>query len=343
MSKGIVALIKKIAEEADELGDAPGLGTVPAKPAVQKPSGPPRSKNIAEMQKALQALAKDVVANFNIVQGENKKPTKGNDFVVNKFLTNTDIGGIEYSPKAEGQATTNNSVILQTMNDISNEPPQKFADGRWGPKTNAALRATLAFAKAIFNLAKNFGIDREVNTIYPERALNNLESSAPKSDSEKTFKQKDEYSVTFTEHVVAIHKMFDLIKNKVINNLQHQSFGVSYKKEKVLSQSDQALKKQLYTAWSKQRHANNGFSITVNQPGREGESLTANLNYTDLVSPQSFNAWLNGPGGKHLIQNKVEVSDIIRAIRNSLEQKKSTSSAPAPAATPAQAPNKGAV
>jgi len=325
MSKGIVALIKKIAEEADELGEAPGIGTAPAQPAAQKPSGPPRSKNIAEMQKALQALAKDVVANFNIVQGENKKPTKGNDFVVNKFLAKTDIKGIEYHPKAEGQVPANTSTILQTMNDISNEPPQKFADGRWGPKTNAALRATLAFAKAIFNLSKQFGADKETNNIYTEGNLNNLESSAPKSDKEKSFKQKDEDSVNFTSHVVAIHKMFDFLKKKVINNLQHQSFGVSYKKEKVLSQNDQALKRKLQNAWFRQRHANNAFTISVSQPGgAEGAVLKANLNYSDLISPERFEAWLNGPAGSELTKNHVERDEIIKAIRNVLEQIKST-------------------
>lgn len=364
MSKGLVVLIKKMAEETvDAVPDPNALGAEPKRVIIP-------NKNIIAMQKALQSLAKNVLSSLKAEDmtktDEKGTPTREsgaamgrvsfNDFIVKNFLRQSDVEGIEYdtkSPKMSEKTPytpTHMSLIMDTMKRIGGEKEEDFADGKWGPRTNAAVRNAYAFGFAMNNFAKKFGAGKEIAAIYSDNDLANFKSSLPENENSLTPQQKEnEFAPAFTKHIIQINRMYNMIKSKIINNPENRSYieldrpFVSYKKVVPLNQQDQALKRQLYTAWSKQRHTNNAFSITVNQPGREGGSLTANLNYTDLISPQSFNAWLNGPAGKELTQNRVEVSDILKAIRNSLEQKKSTSSAPTPAPTPEQSPNKGAV
>lgn len=324
---------------ADGRRPVPAPGDGPARPQ-QAGSGGGVSKNVIDMQNALISLAKDVTAQMKVedtTKMQDGKPAREsgeamgrisfNDFIAKRYLRKSKVQGVEFptdpgksqvADKTPGNPTHMFS-IMDTMNRVGGGKAEFDADGKWGPRTNAALHNANAFASSMLKLAADFKLDV---SSYNEAELAKFE--VPESEKGLTPQQKDDYAAIYVKHVNLIHKMFNEIKAGILNNPSRQSSielnqpFVSYKKIVPLSQ-DETNTKDSWEVYNKLPSNNLVFSFP--QPGNEAVPINGKINYADLLSPQSFSAWLESPPGKSVSQAGGTQPLILAGIRKALQAK----------------------
>lgn len=322
-----------------------GPASGPTGPAVSTLG---RHPAIKKMQESIVALAKTVNSQINLEDmAQTTTETIGKDqfgkdvaapaheageaasrghfsnFIA-KMLRDSEPEGVEFDPtpsktqmnQKQPSEATRMYTIMNTISRLGSAAKEMEPDGKWGPRTNTGLRDTASFASAMLRLAAAF------NTPIKSYTDADLKSFVvPEKDTELTYNQKIEQAPTLTKHVEAIHRMFLEVKKKILENPRHQSYiegnqeYTSYKKVVPLTQTEIALQK----SWARERRPENYFNISMDQPGVQGAKLNSKINYTDLVSPQSFDAWFNGPEGKEMQQPGVTKQMIIAAIKASLQ------------------------
>lgn len=229
-----------------------GTGGPPARPSTARPTGGGGGGggggvvNIIAMQHALQELAQAVTAQLNL-QGafsgdpKTEKETKARDafgvFLTKNYMRNTKVPGVEYDPDTnvkqmpdkQKSATdpTRMSVVMDTMNRVGNpKKGENFADGTWGPRTNAAVRDAYAFASGLLAFVDDinrFATKKMNIQSYDRNSLTELEKAAT-PDNTLTPQQKLEAAPVVTQHVKAIKKMYDEVKTSVLQHPAYQQF-----------------------------------------------------------------------------------------------------------------------
>lgn len=225
----------------------PGHGGRPAIPANRGggQGGYGGSVAIIAMQNALQELAKDVTSQINLQDVSSGDPRKEQEakerdafgvFLTKNYMRNTKVQGVEYDPdpkvtdvsQKRPDDPTRMSVVMDTMNRVGNpKKGEQFADGQWGPRTNAAVRDAFAFASGLFDFVNDvnrFATKKMNITSYNQSELAKLEQYAKTDPNALTPQQKLAAAPEVTKHVKAIKNMYDEVKNHILQHPAYQQF-----------------------------------------------------------------------------------------------------------------------
>lgn len=328
-------------------------GTAPAKPAATPAATPsgmapvaPRTAPaghvgtgapaIKEMQEALMNLSKAVTSQINIKdlnpqknireQGEASGRNSFNDFITKNYLRNSDVAGVEFDPDPTKNKVTDKKsttptrmgVIMDTMNRVGNPSAgENKADGKWGPRTHAALQNAHAFAFAMLKLAKDFTLPIKS---YSDAAL--AKFMLPAKDTDMSESDKETRAPKLTKHILFITKMYEEIKQGILENPQYKAyietdqpfatFEQAGVKGPVLDQKQWASLQQTFAK---------GFIVGNWQKGRQ-----IVMPVTALSSLDSFKAWQE----KNLPEMPLE--NILTQVSQALAKQEPSTMAPAPAA-----------
>lgn len=261
--KSLVAEIKKLASpppkppagyQASHTAPAPGrpATTTHNTDSVYQYSG---SAGVKEMQKELIELSKVVTSQIN-VQNVNKGETdreKGEaagrdsfgDFITKNYLRDSDVPGVEFDPNPNktqvAQKTpsdpTRLGVIMDTMRRIGNPKMGEFAaDGKWGQRTQAAVQNAYAFAFSLLKLSKDFKL--QVKSYTDGNLATFKELISGENGAELPTNKKLENAPRISTHVQAIIKLYNEIKNGVLEKPEYRAYiegdqpFVTYKNDK---------------------------------------------------------------------------------------------------------------
>jgi len=225
------------------------VGGPPSRPSTTKPvpghGGHGGSNiNIIAMQHALQDLAQAVSAQINLQDAFSGDPRKEKEakardafgvFLTKNYMRNTKVSGIEYDPdptvtdvsKKHPNDPTRMSVVMDTMNRIGTpkKKGENFADGSWGPRTNAAVRDAYAFASGLLDFVDDVNrfATKRMSVSYDRASLAELEKAAT-TDNTLTPQHKIQAAPVVTQHVKAIKKMYDEVKSSILQHPAYQRF-----------------------------------------------------------------------------------------------------------------------
>lgn len=223
---------------------------VPTMPAVRSPSQPTSAptagasqgnKEIATMQKALVSLANEVTAqispegqstDINTPQGSRRAGRDSfADFLAKTYMRNGELGSkaVEFSPdpnktkvpEKEPRDPSKMSWVMDTMQRIGGEKRENVVDGKWGPRTNAALHNICAFAGALFALADAFHVQQNA---YSQSELENLTQAMRPKDTDFKITEKIDLAGLITTHINAIKTMYQLIRKQVLEKPEYKDY-----------------------------------------------------------------------------------------------------------------------
>jgi hypothetical protein len=333
MSQRLVDLIRKTAQE---LSDPPGANPAPKSTSIApnsfvgplqggaaKPAAPRGNATIKAMQQELIHLAQTITAQLNVQDLSSDDPRKqqeaaGRDsfgaFITKHYLRSSDVPGVEFDPnpqkaqmadKKPGMATRL-SVVMDTMKRIGNPTAgEQFADGVWGPRTNAALHNAYAFASSMLKLSQDFNLNVRS---YNNADLKNFQTCIPENEKDKDLTWKIEAAGLAIKHLQLIEKMYNEIKAGVLEKPQYRAYIEGDKPYLTYPKGGANLTPQ-QLANLKQTFSN-GFNVPV------GENQTAVIGVDDLVSLDSLKEWIvkNAP--------QQDPYNILTLVSNQLSQKK---------------------
>ena len=261
------------------------------------------SVEIMAMQHALQDLAADVSAQINLQEAGSGDPTREADarrrdafgvFLTKNYMRNTgSVQGVEYDPDAakvkmedkKPGDPTRLSIVMDTMSRIGRpKPGEKFADGVWGPRTNAAVRDAYAFAYGLLqfiNDTNRFATKKIVTNAFDQGALQDLAQYAKTNPTALSPSQKAEAAPKITEHAKNIKTMYDEVKRQFLMHPAYQQYieyGKAFKTYKPGVNKEQldVLRKAFP----------DGFDIKV-------KDIPTKIKVDDLLSPEALKAWIH--------------------------------------------------
>lgn len=258
---------------------------------------PSRNLNIVRMQEALQALAQDVITHLNpqkLEQGTapEKQEAMGRDsfgdFFAKHYLRNADVPSVEFTPDPSKTKMSDKDPrmanklnwVMDTMKRIGGEKSEKFADGVWGPRTNASLINSYALAEGLLNFAKEFKLPIDA---YSTSELAKLKP-AIREENDLTSQEKNDVAPIVTNHLKAIRRLYNEVKKGILEKPQWRAYiendkpYIQYKSQDLSSNQINALT-QSYPQ---------GFSIPINDKGN-----MAQISINDLANINTLNRWLS--------------------------------------------------
>lgn len=222
----------------------PANTTAPAAPRAYY--GAPAVK---EMQKAMQNLA-DAVLSDSQSQTMAFKPRdanqphatqqkvvakKGfNDFIAEQYLgtLDDDKKGVEWTTDksvtthpAKSQTQTDIyelDVVMDTLRRIGTGSKEFSDDGKWGFRTNNALKNIMSFAYALLELEGDFGLKNQDYNLANWKVLNTILSSYTVSDRgvNLSMEEQENKAEKIVKHLKAITKLYADFRRQVYSRPQ---------------------------------------------------------------------------------------------------------------------------
>jgi hypothetical protein len=324
-------------------GTVPAKGNVPQRGQAPAPQGGVGGGGggggggglaVKEMQRALMELAKAVTAQINVApkpganadpraEQEAKSRNSFHNFITKTFLTQSDVPGVEFDPDEtktemkdkDPSDPSRMGVLMNTMNRVGNpRQGEKFDDGNWGPRTQAALRNAYAFAYAMLQLAKEYNLTKV--TAYNSAALGQFRVS--ESEKDIPAQEKPKYAEIYTKHIKAILNMFKQIRQNILEKPAYQEFIEGDKPYATFDQdkggekpgqAPVAIDPQAMA--SMQKRFEKGFPVLFyNVQTRESQTVPVLI--TDLTSPQALQDW------QYRNQTGMDASEILRQVKDRL-------------------------
>lgn len=228
-------------------GTEPGLGEFPGVIRMGPSGMPPGTvfppsayalQSIKTMQQALVDLARDVTQQLsvqNIAQpgrqaGEAAGRNAFGDFITKNYLANSDVPGVEFNPDANAQYMSQKqptdpsklNVVMDTMRRIGNPRAGEFAvDGKWGPRTNAALHNAYAYGFALLKLAGDFHFQP---TSYTPENLAAFKGEIPAEYTDFDLARKVDVAPDAAKQIEAIRKLFSEIKTHILEKPANRAY-----------------------------------------------------------------------------------------------------------------------
>jgi hypothetical protein len=315
MDKNLVKLIQKMAQDAADYFPGTGPAKAPAAPAASSATGDPnfmgptqqapsgaatsgkyRNPGIVKMQQALVGLAQDVVTQLKPqdvnAPGQQGQEAKGRDsfadFFAKHYLRNDKVPSVEYSPDAtktnmadkDPRSPSKLNWVMDTMKRLGGSKAETFVDGVWGPRTNASLVNSYALASGLLQLAGELKVP--VHS-YDQGSLNELKKVIT-SDNSLSITKKIENAPDIATHLQLIRKMYNEIKNGILEKPQWRAYiendkpYVQYKGQSFTPQQLETLR-QTYSQ---------GFTIPVDSKG-----TAATITVDDLSDTNTLNKWIS--------------------------------------------------
>lgn len=287
---------------SDFVGPTQG-GPTPASPVVN-------DRGVKQMQSDLVNLARSVISEMNTAalqaqpgqteatpeQKEAGGRTSFNDFIAQHYMRQSDVPGVEFSPdpkhtglgqKDPTQATRMN-VVMDTMRRVGNPKGGEFAvDGKWGPRTNAALHNAYAYAYALLKMSKDFGYTPRTFDDARLQQLQELISHVPVGEENKINPQeKEQLAEEAIPYIRGIKHLFEETKQHILQKPAYRSFiegsqaYTTYKGKQVPDPRAVADLDKKFT------------NMKIMQPAQAGVSQVVRpIRPSDLVSLQALQSW----------------------------------------------------
>lgn len=279
----------------------------------QQTWSPPVS--IMAMQKELQGLAKDMTKQVNIPQlgGTNKELGQDAtsdqmkaasrmsfaDFITQHYTRDSDLRGVELdwdpskteiSDRSPSKETRTN-VVMDTMTRIGTPPKDprtnkpgsgEFAiDGKWGPRTNAALRSAYAMAFGMLEMAKEFHYR---SNAFSEEDLRTLRSLIPDSANDISVQDKIKRAGEIAKLIKAVRNLYYSLDQDVFQKGDFKPYIEG---------------SQAYASFGPEQKIDPKWVATVNPKftnlivkGQiQGQTTNAQITVNDLVSPDALANW----------------------------------------------------
>lgn len=357
--KATVDLIKKMAQDLDFFpGTAPakaapsGARPVPAGSATT-PGARPVAPNmgsgvpqVKKMQQSLIDLAQSVSSQINIQDlagggqqeaGEASQRDSFNNFVTKHFMGASDVAGTEFDPDPNKTQLDQKSpsaphrmlTVMNTMSRIGNpKTGEMTVDGKWGLRTNAALRNAYAFAFAMLQLAGSF---QSPPKAYTQSDLARFKQLIPPDEMVTPVVKLDanaiQVSLELTQHLKAIQQMYGEIKGDILQNPQYQTFiegntpFATYKKKGPgFNQQEKQMHDQLASG---NPQYNRTFNFMVRSPDGKA-SMEGHISLADLMSAEAFKKWYYSPNNAV----REDPNLIFNAVRQSIQQSNQVTARP---------------
>ena len=303
-----ITLIKKIAQELEDMPGTPApapsgddLGEMGAPVPTTPSSGSYASPVVKSMQAQLQGLAQDVMSWVNMSdmskQQTDATHTSGrvgfSDFITKNYLSHSDVPGVEFDSDPTKTQMSQKSptdprhlnVVMDTMQRIGNPQSGEFQiDGKWGPRTNAALRNAYAYAFALLKLS----VDFHFRPTFTEQDLNQLKEMIPLDYKETSPTKKIEDAPKITNLLKNVREMFYQVKQHVLEKPANQAYIEgdqpvhTYKAPPTIKLDPQTLQSMSQQFDSRLR---------VSLKDTEGKDIAIPIAVSDLVSKQALQAW----------------------------------------------------
>lgn len=267
--------LKSIKEQIEKLAQVPTRG---GGPKVKEPSNVPikgqisvenpkrnvsptntgsgkvvTDKNVAEMQKAIQDLAKVVIKdstsatmslkNKDVAHEQAEDPVKKskkafNDFVAEQYIgsLSDELKGVEWTSSNIANTRNDKSrtqtdiyeldAVMNTLSRIGSERGEFHSDGNWGFRTDNALRNILGFAYALLQLEGDFGLNNNIYTTANWDEFKKL-LSGYKVEGQKVLlspQEKSSRALAITKHLQAINKLYDQFRKQVTARPEFRPF-----------------------------------------------------------------------------------------------------------------------
>lgn len=311
--KALVNLIKKIGQELEEapdpsggLEEAPGVTRIgPGGTAPGTVAPPPENalRTIKVMQQSLIDLARDVMIQLsvqNIAQpGQQAGQAAGRnafgDFITKNYLANSDVPGVEFNPDANAQYMAQKSptdpsklnVVMDTMRRIGDPKTGEFAvDGKWGPRTNAALHNAYAYGFAMLNLAKDFYF---TPTSYTAENLAAFKGEIPAEYTDFDLTRKVDVAPDATKQVEAIRKLFGEIKTHILEKPAYRAYIEGDQPLHTYKAPGTAVSLDQNTLNSMSNQFNTRLRVSLKTPN--GGWIAQPITVNDLVSLDALKKW----------------------------------------------------
>jgi hypothetical protein len=226
------------APAAAPASNVPHRGQKPTHDTVYQYSG---SAPIKAMQKDLINLSKTVTTQINVQdvakgetdreKGEAASRDSFGNFITKNYLRDSDVSGVEFDPNPKAvqmnqkkpSTPTRLGVIMDTMHRIGNPKAGEFAiDGKWGPRTQAALQNAYAFGYALLKLAKDFKLPIRSYTDGNLATLKGLIEDDVGGEPATTAKIDNAPRISI--HLQAIERMFNEIKAGVLEKPEYRAY-----------------------------------------------------------------------------------------------------------------------
>lgn len=309
--KSLVEQIQKTATPPPAEALGPGARPVPA-PAPPTPGGAaptgragiPGNPEIAKMQSAMINLAKNVTSQLNLKALTSESPRQQQeaggrdsfgDFLTKHFMRNSNVPAVEFSPDPtkinikdkDPRAASKLSWVMDTMARIGGHSNEFTVDGRWGPRTSAALDNVAAFANGLFSMAEAFGVHSKT---YNQEFFKTFQNVVGKQNN-LSLAEKIEISDKITQHINAISKMYNEIKEKVLQTPQYQTY---IEKDTPYLQHDKPEGEFTPSAdqlASLRKTYPQGFDVYTGND-EQGNRVSRKISVDDLVSLPALTQWM---------------------------------------------------
>lgn len=296
--------------------------------ATHPTGGTASNTAVMAMQTAIQNFAADVSKQLDIQQMLSQDPREQQEakhrdafgvFLTKNYMRNTKVPGVEFNPDPAARKMsdkkpddpTRMSVVMDTMNRIGHETSERFIDGNWGPRTNAAVRDVYAFASGLFDMVDDinrFSPQQIKLQNYSKASLQNLEGMAT-ADNSLTPAQKLEAAPLVTRHVKAIQAAYDELKDKVLQNRTYRQFIEGDVPYKSYGPSVSSSDIELLTNYFKPQ---GGIKVEI------PNLLSSYIDVDSLTDLTKLKQWLNQAAHDAYSTGRITPTMVVDAIQKSL-------------------------
>lgn len=189
-------------------------------------------QEVVEMQNAIKALGV-------LVRSEPIKETKAqigegfSDWLAQQHVEKAKIHGKEWTHeeariKVEEKQPTEVIQLKYVMNSLGRIGPGQReigTDGRWGPRTQNAIRNVYAFAEALINVVSAFSI-KGFSPSFTKSDLDALENAIPKQDDPRVLKVSElkQKAATATPLIKKIGDLYLSYKRQIVENPRYNTY-----------------------------------------------------------------------------------------------------------------------
>ena len=214
-----------------------------------------------------------------------------NNFITQHYMRQSDVPAVEFNPdptktqmsQKDPSRPTQMNVVMDTMSRVGGHTNEFVQDGKWGPRTNAALKNAYALAYGLLQMARDF---KYTPRSFDQTQLTQLKDLVPPQHDQVSFNQEDtERAQQIAPDLRKIRMLFAEVKNHILNKTGYRSY-VEGSQPFITYQKGQAPTSAMI------EQLNSKFAnMTVTGAGADGQTQTRPITVGDLASVQALQLW----------------------------------------------------
>lgn len=215
------------------------------------------------------------------------------NFITEHYMNQSDVKGVEFDPDhnktqlvdKDPSKPTRMSVVMDTMSRTGGPNAESKPDGKWGPRTNSALRNAYALAFSLLKMATDFKLNPPPRS-YSEADLGELKGLIPAQAGDISLTTKMTNAKQISKHLEAIINLFTEVKNRILEKPAYKSY-IEGTQAYATYQKDTSPSPQMIQDLDKKF-----TNMKVNGNGADGRPKSVPVTVSDLATPQAFQLWL---------------------------------------------------